>query len=191
MKKLIGWASIILGILVLLNILNIMSVISLGLGIAAIVGATISFLTALKAGRFSMNSILVAALGVALVLNQEATLQSLVQIAALIIGGIGALNVWQFRRRLFPREQARFAMGVAIMVGAGFLLLFPGLPLAIIRVLIGIGLIGYGVVQLSTKTVIFQQFTWNETIRKYMETEQAQDPNIIDVEVEDDSDKKS
>jgi hypothetical protein len=191
MKKLIGWASIILGILVLLNILNIMSVISLGLGIAAIVGATISFMTALKAGRFSMNSVLVAALGVALVLNQEATLQSLVQIAALIIGGIGALNVWQFRRRLFPREQARFAMGVAIMVGAGFLLLFPGLPLAIIRVLIGIGLIGYGVVQLSTKTVIFQQFTWNETIRKYMETEQAQDPNIIDVEVEDDSDKKS
>jgi len=191
MKKLIGWASIILGIVVLLNILNIMSVISLGLGIAAIVGATISFMTALKAGRFSMNSVLVAALGVALVLNQEATLQSLVQIAALIIGGIGALNVWQFRRRLFPREQARFAMGVAIMVGAGFLLLFPGLPLAIIRVLIGIGLIGYGVVQLSTKTVIFQQFTWNETIRKYMETEQAQDPNIIDVEVEDDSDKKS
>ena len=191
MKKLLGWASIILGILVLLNILNIMSVISLGLGIAAIVGATVSFVTALKAGRFSMNSVLVAALGVALVLNQEATLQSLVQIAALIIGGIGALNVWQFRRRLFPREQARFAMGVAIMVGAGFLLLFPGLPLAIIRVLIGIGLIGYGVLQLSTKTVVFQQFTWNETVRKYMENEQAQDPNIIDVEVEDDSDKKT
>jgi len=191
MKKLIAWASIILGGLVLLNIFNIMSVISLGLGIAAIVAATMSFVMAIKAGRFSMNSILVAALGVALVLNQEATLQSLVQIAALIIGGIGALNVWQFRRRLFPREQARFAMGVVIMVGAGFLLLFPGLPFAIVRVLIGIGLIGYGVLQLATKTVIFQQFTWNETIRKYMENEQVQDPNIIDVEVEDDSDKKS
>jgi hypothetical protein len=190
MKKLIAWTSIILGGLVLFNILNVMSVISLGLGIAAIVTATMSFVTALKAGRFSMNSVLVAALGVALVLNQEATLQSLVQIAALIIGGIGALNVWQYRRRLFPREQARFAMGIAILVGAGFLLLFPGLPFTIIRILIGLGLIGYGVLQLSAKTVVFQQFTWNETIRKYMDTEQAQDPNIIDVEVEEDSAKK-
>ena len=191
MKKLIGWVSIIVGGLVLFNILNIMSVISLGLGIAAIVMATMSFVTALRAGRFSMNSLLVAALGLALVLNQEATLQSLVQIAALIIGGIGALNIWQYRRRLFPREQARFAMGVVILVGAGFLLLFPGLPFVIIRILIGMGLIGYGVLQLSAKSIVFQQFTWNETIRKYMENEPVHDPNVIDVEVDDDSSKKS
>ena len=191
MKKLIAWASIILGGLVLINIFNIMSVISLGLGIAAIVAATMSFVTAIKAGRFSINSLLVAALGVALVLNQEATLQSLVQVLALIIGAIGVSNMWQYRRRLFPREQARFAIGITVLVGAVMLLVFPGLPLALIRILIGLGLIGYGVLQLATKTVIFQQFTWNETIRKYMENEQVQDPNIIDVEVEDDSDKKS
>jgi len=191
MKKLFGWASIILGGLILFNILNIMSVISLGLGIAVIVAATMSFVTAIKAGRVSINSLLVAALGVALVLNQEATLQSLVQVLALIVGAIGVSNIWQYRRRLFPREQLRFAMGISILMVAVVLLVFPGLPLALIRILIGLGLMAYGALQLASKNIILQRFTWNETIRKYMENDQVQDPNIIDVEVEEESDKKS
>ena len=191
MKKLLGWAAIILGGLVLFNIFNIMSVISLALGVAAIVAATVSFVTRLRAGRFSINSLLVASLGLALVLNQEATLQSLVQVLALIIAAIGVSNLWQYRRRLFPREQARFAIGALAVTGAVVLLLFPGFPLTLIRILMGLGLLGYGALRLATKTVVLQQFTWNETIRKYMEDDQIQDPNIIDVEVEEDSSKKS
>ncbi len=191
MKKLQGWAAIILGGLVLFNIFNIMSVISLALGVAAIVAATVSFVTRLRAGRFSINSLLVASLGLALVLNQEATLQSLVQVLALIIAAIGVSNLWQYRRRLFPREQARFAIGALAVTGAVVLLLFPGFPLTLIRILMGLGLLGYGALRLATKTVVLQQFTWNETIRKYMEDDQIQDPNIIDVEVEEDSSKKS
>jgi uncharacterized membrane protein HdeD (DUF308 family) len=191
MKKLQGWAAIILGGLVLFNLFNIMSVISLALGVAAIVAATVSFVTRLRAGRFSINSLLVASLGLALVLNQEATLQSLVQVLALIIAAIGVSNLWQYRRRLFPREQARFAIGALAVTGAVVLLLFPGFPLTLIRILMGLGLLGYGALRLATKTVVLQQFTWNETIRKYMEDDQIQDPNIIDVEVEEDSSKKS
>lgn len=189
MKLLVGWGAILLGVLIILNVLNVMSVISLALGVAALVAATLSFITRLQAGRFSINSVLVALLGVALILNREATLQTLTQVLAVIIGAIGLSNLWQYRRRRFPREQARFLGGVVVLATAGLLLLFPGLPLALLRVVIGLGLIAVGAFRLAAKTVVFQQFTWNETIRRYMEEDSNQHPDIIDVEVDDDSNK--
>lgn len=191
MKQLVGWGAILLGVLIILNVLNVMSVISLALGVAALVAATLSFVTRLQAGRFSINSVLVALLGVALMFNLEATLLTLTQVLAVILGAIGLSNLWQYRRRRFPREQARFVGGVVVLSTAGLLLLFPGLPLALLRIGLGIGLIGYGAFRLAAKTVVFQQFTWNETIRRSMEEGTKQNPDIIDVEVDDDSDKKS
>lgn len=191
MKQLVGWGAILLGVLIILNVLNVMSVISLALGVAALVAATLSFVTRLQAGRFSINSVLVALLGVALMFNREATLLTLTQVLAVILGAIGLSNLWQYRRRRFPREQARFVGGVVVLSTAGLLLLFPGLPLALLRIGLGIGLIGYGAFRLAAKTVVFQQFTWNETIRRSMEEGTKQNPDIIDVEVDDDSDKKS
>ena len=191
MKQLVGWGAILLGVLIILNVLNVMSVISMALGVAALVAATLSFVTRLQAGRFSINSVLVALLGVALMFNREATLLTLTQVLAVILGAIGLSNLWQYRRRRFPREQARFVGGVVVLSTAGLLLLFPGLPLALLRIGLGIGLIGYGAFRLAAKTVVFQQFTWNETIRRSMEEGTKQNPDIIDVEVDDDSDKKS
>jgi uncharacterized membrane protein HdeD (DUF308 family) len=191
MKPLLGWGAILLGGLIILNVLNVMSVISLALGVAALVAATMSFVTRLQAGRFSINSVLVALLGLALILNREATLQTLTQVLAVIMGAIGLSNLWQYRRRRFPREQARFLGGVGVLSFAGLLLLFPGLPLTLLRIVIGLGLMMYGAFRLAAKTVVFQQFTWNETIRRYMEEDTKQHPDIIDVEVDDESNKKS
>lgn len=191
MKQLLGWGSILLGVFIVFNVLNVMSVISLALGVAALVAATLSFITRLQAGRFSLNSLLVAVLGVALILNREATLQTLSQFLAVIIGAIGVSNIWQHRRRRLPREQARYNGGIVILLAAILLLVFPGLPLALIRIVVGLGLIAYGAFRLTAKTVVFQSFTWNEMIRRSMQEDARQTPDIIDVEVDDDSDKKS
>jgi uncharacterized membrane protein HdeD (DUF308 family) len=192
MRRIQGFGAIVLGGLLLFNVANIVSLFSLALGVALLVGATLTFLVRLQERQLSFNSILVALMGVALVLNRDAALQGVAQLIALFMVLIGTANLWQFRRRRVPQESLRFNGGILLVVLGGVLFLFPGLPFAILRVVLALGLIFFGITRLHPRGVMVQSFTWNEWIRRQNQGDPHPAPDVIDVEVEDvdEKDKK-
>lgn len=190
MRNIQGWGAVIVGVLLLFNVFNIVNVFGLAIGMAAMVAATLHFFTRLKERRFSINSVLVGAFGVALVLNREAALQSSMRMLAVLAIIIGASNMIQYRRRRIVEEQVRFGGGTATVIVGITLLIVPGLPFTLLRIVGSLLFIGYGLLRLNAKTVPFTSFTWNETVRKSMGNRVSDRPDVIDVDAEDVTPKK-
>jgi uncharacterized membrane protein HdeD (DUF308 family) len=190
MRLLQGWGALILGVLFLFNWFNVIDVFSLALGVTAMVMATLTFFNRLQEKRFSMNAILLAVFGVALVLNRAEALQSVMQLLAALLLGIGTSNLIQARRRRVASEQTRFLMGGATVVVGLVLLVFPGFPLILLRTVFSVALIGYGLLRLNTQVVPFATNTWNETIRRSMNDRAAPRSDVIDVDAKERPPKK-
>ena len=186
MNKLSGWFLIVVGFIVLINPFNSLNIIPFLIGFGISASAAGTFYRAIRGGRFSFNSLLVVLIGIALMLATDATLTWASMATAIIIIGLGVSNIIGFRRRRYPREELRFNGGL-LMVVVGFIwFLLPDLPFLLFRTVIGLLLILVGILQLSTRQTIFQRSTWNATIKQYMSTNPKDDPNIIDVDVDDD-----
>jgi uncharacterized membrane protein HdeD (DUF308 family) len=190
MRLLQGWGALTLGVLFLFNLFNVVEVFSLAIGVSAMVLATLTFLNRLQERRFSINALLLGVFGVALVLNREEALQSVMQLLALLIVGIGTSNLIQARRRRVVSENTRFLMGAGTVVLGVLLFVFPGLPLTLLRLGFSIALIGYGLLRLNTQVVPFATNTWNETIRRTMNAGASSPSDVIDVDAEERPPKK-
>ena len=190
MRQVQGWGALIVGILLLFNVFDVVNVFVLAMGMAAMIAATLSFFTRLKDGRFSINSILVGMFGIALVLNREVALQSLMQLISILVIVIGASNMLQYRRRRTELEHMRFVGGGATIIIGITLLLFPGLPFTLLRVVLSLLLIGFGILRLNARVIPMSTFTWNETVRRSMGNRISNPDDVIDVEAEDTTPKK-
>lgn len=190
MRKLQGFGALILGVLLLFNVFNIVNVFGLAIGMTAMVAATLTFFTRLKERRFSINSILVGAFGIAVVLNREAALQSSMRMLAVLVIIIGASNMIQYRRRRVTIENFRFIGGAVTVIVGLTLLVFPGLPFTLLRIILSLLLIGFGFLRLNAKVVPFSSFTWNETVLRSMGQQISDRPDVIDVEAEETTTKK-
>jgi uncharacterized membrane protein HdeD (DUF308 family) len=190
MRLLQGWGALILGVLFLFNLFNVLEVFSLAIGVTAMVLATLTFFNRLQERRFSINAILLGVFGVALMLNREEALQSVMQFLALLLMGIGTSNLIQARRRRVVSENIRFLSGGGTVVAGLLLFVFPGLPLALLRLVFSIALIGYGLLRLNTRVVPFATQTWNETIRRTMNAGASSPSDVIDVDAEERPPKK-
>lgn len=190
MRKFQGWAALIIGVLLLFNVFDVASVFGLAIGMAAMVAATLTFFTRLKGRRFSINSVLVGAFGIALVLNREAALQSSMRMLAVLAIIIGASNMMQYRRRRIVEEHVRFGGGAATVIVGITLLIFPGLPFTLLRIVVAFLAIGYGFLRLNAKAVPFTSFTWNQTVQRSMGNQFIKQDDIIDVEAEETTTKK-
>jgi uncharacterized membrane protein HdeD (DUF308 family) len=190
MRKLQGFGALIVGVLLLFNAFDIVNVFGLAIGMTAMIAATLNFFTQLKDRRFSINSILVGAFGVALVLNRETALQSLMQLIAFLVIGIGLSNMIQYRRRRVTEENIRFIGGAVTIIVGLILLVFPGFPFTLLRIILALLLIGFGFFRLNAKVVSFNSYTWNETVFRSMGKQVSDRPDVIDVEAEETTTKK-
>ena len=184
MRVVQGWGAVILGVLFLLNLFNVVEVFSLAIGVTAMVLATLTFFNRLQERRFSINAILFGVFGVALVLNREEALQSVIQLLALLLVGIGTSNLIQARRRRVVSENIRFLSGGGTVVAGLLLFVFPGFPLTLLRLVFSFALIGYGLLRLNSRVVPFATQSWNETIRRSMTNDGSSPSDIIDVEAD-------
>jgi uncharacterized membrane protein HdeD (DUF308 family) len=112
------------------------------------------------------------------------------QFLALLLMGIGTSNLIQARRRRVVSENIRFLSGGGTVVAGLLLFVFPGLPLALLRLVFSIALIGYGLLRLNTRVVPFATQTWNETIRRTMNAGASSPSDVIDVDAEERPPKK-
>lgn len=190
MRIIQGWGALILGVLILLNVVNIVNVFAVALAMAAIVAATFGVVTSLQQRRLSVNSILLGLFGLAVILNQETALQSISQLLGILVVSIGVSTMIQHRRRRIPAEQLRFGAGGATLITGIVILLFPGLPFTLLRIVLSIGLIGYGLFRLNATVIPITKFTWNETVRRTMNSSAHHHDDVIDVDAEDTTLKK-
>jgi uncharacterized membrane protein HdeD (DUF308 family) len=190
MRTIQGWGALILGVLILLNVFNIVNVLAFALAMAAIVAAAFGLITSIQQRRLSVNSLLLGLFGVAVILNQETALQSISQLLGILVISIGVSTMIQHRRRRIPAEQMRFAVGGATLIAGVTMLMFPGLPFVLLRVVVSMGLIGYGLFRLNANVIPITSVTWNETIRRSMNPTLHQRDDVIDVDAEEVPPKK-